>query len=46
MDSKSEIRCDHFTGGEVMNLPLNFFEGSDEEIINGVRQQKEKQVLW
>ena len=53
MDSKSEIRCDHFTGGEVMNLPLNFFEGSDEEIINGQATEgkegsmvKCRETLW
>ena len=46
MDSKPEFRCGDqrcFSGWEVMNLPFNFFEASNEEIMG--RQQKEE-PLW
>ena len=34
---------DRFPGGEVTNLPFNFFEVSNEEMMG--REQKEE-VLW
>ena len=48
MDNKSEYRCGSLgsfprTGGLVVNVLFNFFEGSNEEILR--RQQKEE-VLW
>ena len=48
-NSKSEYRCggySRFSGEEVMNLRFNFFEGSNEEILDRQKKGKPYVEMW